>query len=67
MRVALAFLCIGAVSFLLRVLVAMVKEWMRLRARTAKSYLPGLRRSRRGGELITMRPEVQRREFPRAG
>ena len=63
MRVALALLCIGAVSFLLRVLVALVKEGIHVPPRTAKLYFARFKPSRQG-ELVVMRPEIQRREFP---
>lgn len=57
MRVALAILCIGAVTFLLRFLVALVKE--------ARSLPAALAPSGQRGELIEMTAEVQKRKIPR--
>lgn len=64
MKLALAVLCIGAVSVLLRVLVALVKEWVGSQPRTRKFYLVKSSPSRQRGELIVMNPVVQKREFP---
>jgi hypothetical protein len=61
MKVALLILCIGAVTFLLRVLVALVKEdvsW----ARTMKTlHFLKFRSSRQREEPIRMDSEEQRR------
>jgi hypothetical protein len=65
MRVALAVLCIGAVTFLLRVLVALVKDWMRLPPRTAKFYRARFNPSKQPGELIVVDPQAQQRGYPR--
>jgi putative OmpL-like beta-barrel porin-2 len=73
MRIALAVLCIGAVTFLLRVLVALVKESVGRPRRAAVGYLTRffpsqLRRSTRSGELIMINPELQtRRVLTRTG
>jgi len=60
----LAALCVSAVTFLLRVLVALVKEWVGLPPRTTKLYLAKFNPPRRRGELIVMNPELGKREFP---
>ena len=59
MRMALALLCIGAVTFLLRVLVALVREAMNGPG-DMRVYLAKFSPSRRGAELILMHPESQR-------
>jgi hypothetical protein len=53
MRIALTVLCIGAVTFLLRFLAALMKE--------ARS-LPAP--ARRRGKLIEMKAEVEKRYVP---
>src|SRR5277367_3133518 len=73
MRVALAVLCIGAVGFLLRVLVALVKESLRRTPRGAVGYMttfcPSQQRrstrlrSTRPGQLIVLNPELQTRKL----
>jgi hypothetical protein len=55
MRVALAILCIGAVTFLLRVLAGLVKEWMRISLSKAGVHLAEFNPHQRGG-LIEMSP-----------
>jgi hypothetical protein len=55
MRVALAILCVGAVIFLLRVLAALMMEWMSLAAKGVRVHFAKFNPSRRRGELIEMR------------
>jgi hypothetical protein len=50
MKVALAALCVGAVGFLLRVLIALVLEWARWPSREEKS--------RASGTLLVLKPEI---------
>ena len=58
MKVAVAALCIGAVGFLLRVLVALILEWARWPSRREKS--------RARGKLLVLRSEVPgKSELPR--
>jgi hypothetical protein len=58
MRVALAVLCIGAVVFLLRVLLALVLEWARWPSRGEKSQARGT--------LLVLKAEVPgQAELPR--
>jgi hypothetical protein len=64
MRVALAILCIGAVTFLLRVLAGLVKEWMRMSPSRARIHLAKFDLSRPRGELIEMNPEVRVQRNP---
>ena len=54
MRLALTLLCISAVIFLLRVVVALVKEWVSLSRGTVKVYVAKFNPSGRRGELIVM-------------
>lgn len=64
MRIALAVLCIGAVVFLLRVLVALVGEWTNLPYHKAEFYFARFNPSRRWGEVVVMPPAAQKREYP---
>jgi hypothetical protein len=72
-RVAFAGLCFAAVIFLLRVLVALVKEAMHMPPEPVKVYLARFYPSRfhrsrfalhERGELIVMTSEEQQRKFP---
>ncbi len=65
MRVALAVLCIGAVTFLLRVLAALVKESMSVPPRALTVYLTKFNPSKQRGELIVMSPDALNRQYPR--
>jgi putative OmpL-like beta-barrel porin-2 len=56
MRLGLSVLCIAAVTLLLRVLVALLKEARSWQPRTAKIYLAQFNPSRKRGELIFMNP-----------
>jgi hypothetical protein len=58
MRVALVILCVGAVTFLLRFLAALVTEGMKL---------PPKSEYRRRGEVIEMNPEQNKRVPARRG
>jgi len=60
MRVALAMLCIGAAAFLLRVLIAFVKEGMQSRPGSVQVHFAKFKPSRRRGQLIEMSTEAQR-------
>jgi hypothetical protein len=69
MRVALVILCVGAVMFLLRVLVALVRE-MSLPPRALRVYFAKFHPSKsqaykRRGELIIMKVEEQKSMFSR--
>ncbi|HKH97701.1 MAG TPA: outer membrane beta-barrel protein [Candidatus Sulfotelmatobacter sp.] len=55
MQVAVVVLCAGAVAFLLRVLVALVKEGWTLPSPVVTVYLAKFTPSRRRGELILMK------------
>jgi hypothetical protein len=61
MRVALAILCIGAVTFLLRVLTALVQEWISMPASAVRVHFAKFDPSRRRGQLIAMNPEPGRK------
>jgi hypothetical protein len=58
MRVALVILCVGAVTFLLRFLAALVTEGMKLPPKSVY---------RRRGEVIEMNPEQNKRVPARRG
>jgi hypothetical protein len=62
MRVALVLLCIGAVTFLLRVLAAFVKEWMSMAGSEPRVHFAKLNPSRQRGELVEMNPEANKRK-----
>lgn len=64
MRIAIAVLCIGAVTFLLRVLVALLREGMNLPSQAVKFYLAKFSPSGRRGELIVMSPQSRGCEYP---
>jgi len=61
MRVALAILCVGAVTFLLCFLIALVKEGMSAPPRAVRAYLAKFHPSRQHGDLIVMDLELQKR------
>jgi branched-subunit amino acid transport protein len=63
MRVALALLCVGAVAFLVRVLVALLKEGTQAPP-TVRFHFARFNPSKRGGELVVMNLEAQKPEFP---
>jgi hypothetical protein len=61
MRVALAILCIGAVTFLLRVLAALVREIVCWPPSAIRVHFAKFNPSGRRGKLITMNPAAQMR------
>jgi hypothetical protein len=68
MRVALAALALGAVAFLMRVLVALVREGMRVPPGTTKVYFSRHNPPRTRKDLIVMIPEAPPRQYsPRTG
>ena len=64
LRLAMAVLCVGAVSFLLRVLFALVLEATKGPARALKVHVAKFNPRRQQGELIVMNPEAVQRRFP---
>jgi len=61
----MAILCVGAVTFLLRVLVALVKEEKSLPTRAVQVYFAKFIPSKKQrGELIVMNPETAKRKLP---
>jgi len=64
MRMALVVLCIGAVTFLLRVLVALIREAISKQTRDMQVYLAKFRPSIRRRKLTLMNPEAQERTSP---
>src|ERR1700674_2421720 len=67
MRVALAILCVGGVMFLLRVLAALVKEWMSFPPQAVRIHFAKFNPFRRRRVLIEMKPEQNRQASPRSG
>jgi hypothetical protein len=66
MKVTAVVLCAGAVTFLLRVLLAFVKDAMMAQPQAWKGHLAKYNPIRRRGELIVMSHEAQKRKFPMA-
>ncbi len=64
MKIALAILCVGIVSFLLRVLAGLIRELMSPPPRTLKAYMATFRPSRKKGELIVMRLNSRTSKLP---
>ncbi|HYM74618.1 MAG TPA: outer membrane beta-barrel protein [Candidatus Dormibacteraeota bacterium] len=54
MKLTPLFICVGATTFLVRVLAALVMEWMSPAPHALKIYLKRLHPSRKRGELIVM-------------
>jgi hypothetical protein len=67
MKFGLSALCIAAVTFLLRVLVALLKEARSWQPRTAKIYLAKFNLSRKRGELIFMNSTKREKSSLEAG
>ena len=68
MTIGLTILCIGAVTFLLRVLVALVKEWMSFSRNEEGVDFEKFTPSRPRGKLIEMSSEVRTQtNHPRTG
>jgi hypothetical protein len=61
---ALAVLCVGAVSFLLWVLVALVKEHRNTSVRSVEFYWARVHPPRQQAELGVVTPEVYQRSTP---
>jgi hypothetical protein len=64
MRVVLAIVCIGAVMFLLRVLAALVKEWVRLHSSAVRAHSVMFKPAQRRGQIIEMTPVAEKRKAP---
>lgn len=65
MRVALAILCVTAVTFLLRFLIALVKEGTRVPPRAVRVHLAKFNPSRQRRDLTVINLELQKRTFSR--
>ena len=61
MRVALTIVCTGAVLFLLRVLIALVGEWISLPPSAVRIHFAKFNPTRGRGQLIEMNPERGRK------
>jgi hypothetical protein len=66
MQVALAILCASAVTFLLRVLLAFVKEGMRRPPRAMEAYLAKFGSSRGQGKLIVINVQPRHSGAPQS-
>src|SRR5579859_5223640 len=64
MKPALVLVCVGAVTFLVRVLAALIKECAAPRHRKVEAYFAKFYPLRQRGELIVMNPNVVARKFP---
>ena len=64
MRAGMVALCVGAVTFLLWVLVALMREWLTFSPRTEMFYLSKFSPSRPRGELIVLNSEDINGKFP---
>jgi len=64
MRLAVAVLSISGVTFLLRFLVALLKEGKSLPPRAVKVYLAKFNPPKKRGELIVMNPETGKPKLP---
>jgi len=64
MKPALVLVCVGAVTFLVRVLAALIKECAAPRHRKVEAYLAKFYPLRKRGELIVMNPNTVARKFP---
>jgi hypothetical protein len=67
MKLVLSALCVGATLFLLRVLVALLKESMAPAQRAHKAYLATFRPFPERGELIVMQISLNRKFMEQAG
>jgi hypothetical protein len=67
MRVALVILCVGAVTFLLRVLAALVTEGINSPSKTIGVDFARFNPYRRRGELIEMNFQLNKRVSARRG
>jgi hypothetical protein len=61
MKLALAVLCIGAVGFMLRILIAFARDAMQSSPLTARFYLARFVPSKPRVELVVVMPEFYRR------
>lgn len=66
MKLTLVVLCVAAVLFLMRVLVALVKE-TRSPATTLKAYHAAFHPLRKRGELIRMNPDAMTQRYASNG
>ena len=60
MRLVMSVLCVGGVTFLLCVLVALVREWLSLTPRAEMFYLAKFNPSRPRGGLIMIDSKARR-------
>ena len=65
LRLDLVVMCLAAVIFLLRVLAALLKEWMAPEARLRRMHVVKFYPSRKPAELIVIPVNPPRRPFPR--
>jgi len=65
LRLDLVVMCIAAVTFLLCVLVGLLKEWMAPAAQPRKMHVAKFYPSRKRGELIVIPVNPPKSQFPR--
>lgn len=63
-KIVMALLCAAALLFLLRVLLALVKERNKVSSRAVEVYLAKFIPSKKRGELIVMNAENVKRKLP---
>jgi hypothetical protein len=64
LKLSIVVLCLGAVSFLLRVLVALVREALTAPPQSVKAYLARFNPRREQKELIVMKLAAVKRGYP---
>ena len=64
-RFDLVVMCVAAVIFLLRVLAALLKEWLAPAARPRRMQVAKFYPSRKRGELIVIPVNPPKRQFPK--
>jgi hypothetical protein len=64
LRLDLVVMCVAAVTFLLRVLVGLLKEWMAPAAQPRGVHVAKFYPSRKRGELIVIPVDAPKRPFP---
>ena len=65
LRLDLVVMCVAAVTFLLRVLVGLLKEWMAPAAQPRRVRVVKFYAARKRGELIVIPVDPAKRQFPR--
>ena len=64
LKLAMLAVCLAGSAFMLRVLAALLSEWIAPTPLTIKGYLARFVPSRKRGEVIMMTDEILKRKFP---